>query len=830
MVKKKSQGTSVKQKSSDTKQADRDSGIDVIGKIPWGTHLCQFYQTKQDLIDILVPYFTKGLASNEYCMWITSEPLRVADAKNALKKTVKNLDDYLKKGQIEILDSTQWYTKNGVFNADRVLHGWVTRESKARTNGYNGLRLSGNTFWLEKKHWKDFTDYEEAVNNVIGRYHMLAICSYSLDKCNASEILDVVSNHQFALIKKENGWHIIESSEHKKTLEEYRKSEEKYRTLFETMTQGVVYQDADGRIISANPAAQKILGLTLDQMQGRTSVDPRWKATQPDGSPFPGEKHPAMVALRTGKPVYNTLMNIYNPTTNTCHWININAIPQFHPSDPKSYQVYTTFEDITEQKQKEYEIARLASFPEKTPTIIVELDVSGAVQYVNPTAQHLFPDLKTTGLNHTFLKKVTEYFIKTIQQQQNIPISLRVNVKDAWYLQTIFYVSEFQRIRIYSQDITQWKKTEDDLQQSEEKYRSIVENTSNVIMVTQPDGKVSYLSPSSTSLFGYTPEELMGTDPQIFHPDDVKKVHQAFTRALKGEKGSNLDYRILTKQGETKWISHSWAPVFLGNKLQSVVSVIEDITARKTTEEKIKNLNESLLHRSLELAMANKEMETFSYSVSHDLRAPLRSINGFSQALLEDYQDRLDTQGKEYLQRVCNATHQMEQLIDDMLRLSRLTRSEMNIGKVDLGKLATTVIGELKTAEPKRKITVIIQKNLTVDGDANLLKILLENLLGNAWKFTKKQPKPRIEFGKKRQGKDTVFYIKDNGAGFNMQYANKLFIPFQRLHNDADYPGSGIGLGIVSRIIQRHHGRIWADAVENKGATFLFTIGTTLSE
>jgi light-regulated signal transduction histidine kinase (bacteriophytochrome) len=236
------------------------------------------------------------------------------------------------------------------------------------------------------------------------------------------------------------------------------------------------------------------------------------------------------------------------------------------------------------------------------------------------------------------------------------------------------------------------------------------------------------------------------------------------------------------------------------------------------------------MRRSIELAIANKELETFSYSVSHDLRAPLRSIDGFSQALLEDYASKLDKQGEEYLHRVRNATKRMEQLIDDMLRLSRLTRTEMTIETVDLGKIANTVINELKKTDPSRNYKFKTQKNILTDGDANLLSILLENLLGNAWKFTKKCKQTEIEFGKKQQDKETVFFIRDNGAGFNMKYADKLFIPFQRLHDDAEYPGTGIGLGIVARIVNRHGGRIWVESEENKGTTFFFTLGGKTNE
>jgi len=181
----------------------RKMGIDFMGDSPWGTHLCQFYQSKEDLIKVLVPYFKAGLENNEFCMWVCSEPLEVEDAKAALKNAVKNLDDYIKNDQIEILDASDWYTKSGKFDADRVLQGWVQKESQAKKRGFDGLRLSGNTYWLEKQDWRSFTEYERAINDVITKYRMLALCTYSLDKCGPYEVIDAIGTHQFALIRGE---------------------------------------------------------------------------------------------------------------------------------------------------------------------------------------------------------------------------------------------------------------------------------------------------------------------------------------------------------------------------------------------------------------------------------------------------------------------------------------------------------------------------------------------------------------------------------------------------------------------------------------------------
>lgn len=229
--------------------------------------------------------------------------------------------------------------------------------------------------------------------------------------------------------------------------------------------------------------------------------------------------------------------------------------------------------------------------------------------------------------------------------------------------------------------------------------------------------------------------------------------------------------------------------------------------------------------RTAQLDIANKELEAFSYSVSHDLRAPLRAIDGFSQAILDEYSETLDKQACQYLGRVRTGIRKMSGLIDDLLNLSRMSRTVLRKESIDLTALARGVVAELQDREPSRKVAIEIADGLTAHGDAQLTTIVLVNLIGNAWKYTAKQPAAWITFGQENQGNEVVFHVRDNGAGFDMAYADKLFAPFQRLHRDSEFEGNGIGLATIQRIVLRHGGRIWVKAAVNEGATFFFTLG-----
>jgi two-component system sensor kinase FixL len=248
------------------REANRETYCDDIGAVPWGTHICLFYHTKKDLIDILVPYFKAGLEQNEFCMWVTSEPLLAEEAQQAFQQNVNNFKRYLERGQIEFVDDNQWYTPSGVFDADAVLQGWVEKEQGALKRGFDGLRLTGNTFWPEKTDWRAFTEYEATIARVIGAHRMIAICTYSLEQCGASEVLDLASNYEYTLIRREGQWETFESANRKRAEEVLKASQIRYQRLFETIKDGILLLDADtGKIIDVNPFLLKMLNYSRQE-------------------------------------------------------------------------------------------------------------------------------------------------------------------------------------------------------------------------------------------------------------------------------------------------------------------------------------------------------------------------------------------------------------------------------------------------------------------------------------------------------------------------------------------------------------------------------------
>ena len=384
-------------------------------------------------------------------------------------------------------------------------------------------------------------------------------------------------------------------------------------------------------------------------------------------------------------------------------------------------------------------------------------------------------------------------------------------------------------------DITERKQAELELARSRAEFEAIFNAIADAIVFTDTQRRVIMVNPAVTTMFGYDPQEISGknTDPSFTHMRLIIRKWDVSTTTRARLRSARSSRCLTGAKTGTGFIGETLGTLVRDASGQVVgfVGIHRDITQRKEAEDKIRKLNLELSdrirevsERTRQLEAANKELEAFSYSVSHDLRTPLRAIEGFARMLLDDYVEKLDGEGLRLLEVIRGNTRIMADLIDDLLALSRLGRQEIRAQEIDLGGLVTSVFGELKTQEPARQMELILDPLPPAFGDRSLINQVLVNLLGNAVKFTKSREKAIIEVGGWTEGKENIYFIKDNGVGFDMRYVEKIFGVFQRLHRREDFEGTGVGLAIVQRIINRHGGRVWATGKVDHGAEFYFAL------
>jgi PAS domain S-box-containing protein len=381
------------------------------------------------------------------------------------------------------------------------------------------------------------------------------------------------------------------------------------------------------------------------------------------------------------------------------------------------------------------------------------------------------------------------------------------------------------------------RETESALRTSESRFRSLSESSPIGVYQFDAQSNCIYVNKRWCEITGISYQEAMNKGwRKILPPEELLNLQTAWQAFINGTGEFSHKLCFRHRDGKDRWIQfHARRLAAFGNEPGGFVGTIDDITAEMEAESEIRRLNASLeervAERTAQLAAANAELEAFSYSVSHDLRSPLRAIDGFSRAIAEDYAPAFDENGRDYLRRIREASQRMAQLIDDLLRLSRATRTQMRLDTIDLAELARVIATELREADaPDRIVEFSCAPTLPARVDRDLMRIVLDNLLGNAWKYTRKQPTPKIEFTVAAASPDSadpqalIYTVSDNGAGFDMRYAGKLFAPFQRLHSRTEFEGTGIGLATVRRIITRHGGRVWAESALGQGTRIHFTL------
>ncbi len=657
----------------------------------------------------------------------------------------------------------------------------------------------------------------------------------------------------------------------KKVEVELRNTVSQIEAVFQSMADGVVVFDMAGKAILINDAEAKICGYAnSEEMKRDMEYFARtYVLSYPDGRLAPLEDWPVSRVLR-GETVSDIELKGRRMDTGQEWFFSFSGKP-VRDSQGNQILALLVCRDITERKRAEADLLesaeRLRNIMQHARCILwnanivgmpgwekyskgsgklfkwsIEILDEGAAQAVIPlevTEEHSYVEAWRISRNQDDSMSMEDVSSTAFARGENY---YEQDLRCTDRFGRLHWLHEEVVIRPVSHgcwsaygvvtDITERKHAELALRQSEEHLNFSLKMSRTGGWELDLADHSTYRTLEHDLIFGYSPPLPHWTyEMFIKHviPEDRSEVDRRFQEAIAKQTDWSFECRIRRSDDEIRWI---WAAGKHQRddkgQIRKMAGIVQDITDRKKAEEEVRTLNSELerrvVERTAQLAAANRQLEAFSYSVSHDLRAPLRGIDGWSLALMEDYNDKLDEQGRQYLSRVRSETQRMGRLIDDILQLSRIGRTEMHLTGTDISAIVRKISDRMKEENRDRRIDFVIQPELTTRCDGNLIEIALTNLLNNAVKFTGKCEQARIEFGMEKDHGHPVYFVRDNGAGFDMAYAQKLFGAFQRMHRVSEFPGTGVGLAIVQRIIHLHGGKVWAEAKVDQGATFHFTM------
>lgn len=853
----------------------RRFGNDLVGLIPWGAHLCQFYETKQDLIDILVPYFAEGLRSNEFCMWVTSKPLEVREATEALREAVSNLDEYISRKQIEIISYDDWYMLDGKFDSDRVLQGWVEKENDALKRGFEGLRLTGNTFWIERELWNSFVDYEEAVNSVIGKHRMIALCTYCLKSCSGTDVVDVVRNHVGTLIKQVNEWYLIEDATRRQVANGALKlSNQKYSALFENMQDGFAYHkmlfDERGKpvdyvFLEVNDAFERLTGLKREDVIGK-------RVTQV----LPGvEKDPAdwigvygKVAL-TGESV-----RFENYSQHLNRWYLVSAY-----SPEKNYFV-ATFEDVTERKLAEEEIKHLNAFQRRVfESIKDELMVIDLRNFTVLMANNIL--LKNVGMEE---KEVIgrQCFAVTHHNSERCstpahtcPVTEMLRTGKSITVEHTHFDSKGNPIYVevsaspitdqegnivqavhLARDITERKKAEEMLHESQ---RDLIHAQSmGKIGSWRLDIQRNVLQWSDElfSMFGVAKGTPLTYETflSIVHPDDREYVDQQWKAGLQGEP-YDIEHRIIVDD-QVKWVrERAELELDRDGMLLGGFGTAQDITDFVAMREKIRDYSKHLESYSKELEDTQKRLEEKAAEVEeyatrmeelaekraeklrdaerlaaigatagmvgHDIRNPLQSIDG---SLFLAKQSIFSSSAKNGEKR--ELIKELDLINEQIVYINRMVADLQDFAKkatpqfeeTDIRKSITDSLSLISIPGNIKVNVIFSEEPLTLALDRTHIKRVFVNLIRNAI-----QAMPdggTLTIIGSRKDSDVWIHFEDTGVGIAEEVKPNIFTPLFTTKSK----GQGFGLAVCKKLVESNGGEITFESEEENGTVFMIRL------
>ena len=505
----------------------------------------------------------------------------------------------------------------------------------------------------------------------------------------------------------------------------------------------------------------------------------------------------------------------------------IRRITPYRTQDDRIEGVVVTLLDVSDLKQTEQALknaheraAWLARFPEENPSPVLRVSSDGNVLYRNPASMDLPGWACEVGkpLPEPLWSVVRRTMADGQGTQQDVELDTRV------YSVSVVPIVAESYANMYGQDVTERRLAEEAILRAKEEWEQTFNTVPDLIAILDRQHRIVRINKAMANRLGLTPEQCIGL-PCYEAVHGLSHPAEFCVHALTCQDGQEHVAEVHEPRLGGDFIVSTTPLCDAQGQLIGSVHVARDITERKRAEEALRESQKQVAQHAAELEVVNRELEAFSSTVSNDLKNPLRSIQGFAQAIAEDYQDKLDDEGKDFLRRITSAGERMTQLIDSMLAMSRLTSRDLLSRSVNLSSFAGMIAYEVTKNEPGRRVEFVIAKEVKVQGDADMLEVVMRNLFDNAWKFTGKHKSAKIEFGIRPMDGQTVYFVQDDGAGFDMEFADKLFMPFKRLHSASEFPGLGMGLATARKIISKHGGKIWAEGAPGKGATFYFTLG-----
>jgi PAS domain S-box-containing protein len=770
----------------------RRTGIDAVGDAPWGTHFCQFYATKDDLTGVLVPYFKAGLEANEYCMWITSPALDVREAWAALAKAVPDLEDHRQHGRIEIIPHTDWYLLGGTFDQERVLEGWVSRLDGALARGCAGLRLSGDTFWLEKSDWQSFADYEAAVDRVLGQHRMLALCTYSVDRCGASEIADVVRNHQFALIMRDGRWEVFESSDRRRMQDALAAERERLAVTLESIGDGVIATDTEGRVTTLNRVAEELTG---------------WSQADAAGKPI-GEVF-RIVSERTGLPVEDpvrkvlalgTVVELANHVAlvaRSGRQVSIaDSAAPIRGRGGETLGVVLVFRDVTAERRAEDALRK----SEERVRLKLEniLSPDGDIRHLE------LADV----LDAAALQSLMDEFHKLARiPMAVIDLAGRVLVGVGW--QDI--CTKFHRVH-------------------PETCKHCLESDTQ-LTAGVPVGQ-SRLYKCKNHMWDIATPLMVGGHHvgnvfmgQFFFDDEKPdyEVFEAQAARYGFDRAKYLAALDAVPRLSRQTVADGMAFFLKLAAMLSKLSYSNVHLARSITEREA--LMASLRHSKERLEEADRRKNEFLGMLSHELRNPLAPIRNAIYIL--NRADPASDQAGRARRIIERQSEQMTRLVDDLLDVTRIARGKIELRRerVDLAQLVRRGGEDHGGLMRERGVELVVElapEPMWAEGDPVRLAQVIGNLLHNSAKFTPRGGRVTLALELVRGAAE--IHVRDTGAGMEPDLLNQVFEPFVQAERTLARTSGGLGLGLamVKGLTEMHGGSVRAaSAGPGQGSEFV---------